>query len=80
MPSRFLLLGAVAQLQFEQLSQEKARIASRVPGGGALGSHRAGLALVLGEAGHDPLWLTWTDPSKPEWITLVHGRHLGNAL
>ncbi len=52
-PGRLLLLGTVAYLQFVQLARREAHVAGAVAGGGALGSDRAGLALALGEAGHD---------------------------
>jgi hypothetical protein len=48
-----LLVSAVTDLQFEQLARGESHGALAVAGSGAGGSHRAGLALRLGEAGDD---------------------------
>lgn len=48
-----LLLDADAHLQLAEFSWGKADVPGAVAGGGALGADRAGLALGLGEPGHD---------------------------
>src|SRR4051812_2224685 len=53
LPLGRLLLGADAELQVAEFSWGKADGAGAFAGGGALGTGRAGLALTLGEPGHD---------------------------
>lgn len=53
LPLGCLLLGADAELQVAEFSWRKADGAVAFAGGRALGAGRAGVALALGEPGHD---------------------------